>query len=94
MTQHNQFDPEWISATLNDAKEELENLITEIENHPDEAQLLLESEIAKVYAKLNYAYNSAELGPEALVTFDDDDLVSFPAILPFKHSPMEVENIN
>lgn len=94
MTTQKQFDPEWISATLNDAKEELENLITEIENHPEEGQLLLESEIAKVYAKLNYAFNSAELGPEALVTYDDDDLVSFPAILPFKHAAVEVENLN
>jgi len=35
-----------------------------------------------IYAKLNYAWNSRELGPEALDKIDHDALVSFPKDLP------------
>ena len=81
-----EYDPEWILATLNDAKESLENLIGYIEDEPEAAKEILDEQIAAVYAKLNYAYNSAKDGPDALMKMDDDDLVSFPQVLPFQHS--------
>ncbi|MBQ8828653.1 MAG: hypothetical protein IJ022_00895 [Burkholderiaceae bacterium] len=79
------FDAQWSLATLNDAKEALEALIAQIEDNPDEVQEILEEDIANVYAKLNYAFNSAELGSNALMQMEDDDLIAFPAVLPFKH---------
>lgn len=80
-----EYDPEWVLATLNDAKEALENLIAYVEDNPDAVKETLDDGIQDIYAKLNYAYNSAKDGPEALMTMDDDDLVAFPNMLPFKH---------
>lgn len=81
-----QYDPEWTLATLNDAKEALEDLIAQIEDSPDEVKEVLDEGIAAVYAKLNYAFNSAKDGPEALMSMPDDELVAFPSVLPLKHS--------
>ena len=46
---------------------------------------ILEENIANVYAKLNYAFNSAKDGPDALLSMPDDELVAFPSVLPLKH---------
>ena len=72
-----EYDPEWTLATLNDAKEALEDLIAQVEDSPEEVKEILEENIANVYAKLNYAFNSAKDGP--------DELVAFPSVLPLKH---------
>ncbi len=93
------YDAEWTLATLNDAKEALESLIAQIEDNPNEVEEILDEDISNVYAKLNYAFNSAELGANALMEMDDDDLVAFPSVLPFKHgevstSEEEAEEIN
>ena len=72
-----EYDPEWTLATLNDAKEALEDLIAQVEDSPEN--------IANVYAKLNYAFNSAKDGPDALLSMPDDELVAFPSVLPLKH---------
>lgn len=85
MNDTTKFDAEWSIATLTDAKEALEDLIAQIEDSPDEVKEILEENIAPVYAKLNYAYNSAELGPDALMSMEDDDLIAFPSLLPMKH---------
>ena len=58
-----EYDPEWTLATLNDAKEALEDLIAQVEDSPEEVKEILEENIANVYAKLNYAFNSAKDGP-------------------------------
>ena len=55
-----EYDPEWTLATLNDAKEALEDLIAQVEDSPEEVKEILEENIANVYAKLNYAFNSAK----------------------------------
>ena len=47
---------------------------------------MLEHEIPAVYAKLNYAVNTASEGRAALETMDDDDLVAWPVGMPFKTS--------
>ena len=81
-----EYDPEWTLATLNDAKEALEDLIAQVEDSPEEVKEILEENIANVYAKLNYAFNSAKDGPDALLSMPDDDLVAFPSVLPLKHT--------
>ena len=79
-----EYDPEWTLATLNDAKEALEDLIAQVEDSPEEVKEILEENIANVYAKLNYAFNSAKDGPDALLSMPDDALVAFPSVLPLK----------
>ena len=73
-----EYDPEWTLATLNDAKEALEDLIAQVEDSPEEVKEILEENIANVYAKLNYAFNSAKDGPDALLSMPADELVAFP----------------
>lgn len=82
MSQENNYDAEWSIATLTDALEALQDLIAEIEDSPDEVKEVLEEGMINVYAKLNYAYHSAEDGPEALMKMSDDDIISFPPVLP------------
>ena len=36
-----------------------------------------------VYAKLNYAVNTRELGPLALEALTEDELIAWPVIMPF-----------
>ena len=38
---------------------------------------------ATFYAKLNYAVNSAHLGPEALNVLTEDELIAWPSEMPF-----------
>lgn len=86
MTEEKKFDAEWSIATLSDAKEALEDLIAQIEGNPEEVEEILTEGITNVYAKLNYAYHSAEYGPETLLMLPDDELVAFPNLLPLKSS--------
>ena len=72
------MDADWILTTLNDALSSLEEVVTELESDPDSVDELLPELMAMVYAKLNYAWNSRELGPEAIDKLDHDQLVSFP----------------
>ena len=82
MSSEKKYDAEWSVATLTDALEALQDLIAEIEDSPEEVKEVLEEGIINVYAKLNYAYHSAEDGPEALMQMSDDDIISFPPVLP------------
>ena len=41
-----EYDPEWTLATLNDAKEALEDLIAQVEDSPEEVKEILEENIA------------------------------------------------
>ena len=81
MTQNGKIDTEWLLLTLNDAAEELAHAINLIEEDPRKA------EITALYAKLNYAVNSARVGPQAAENMDHDDLVAWPASMPFKSQP-------
>lgn len=76
---------EWVLATLNDVQEALENTLTRLEKEPEDhefADTAME-ELTKVYAKLNFAINTMNMGPEAFDVLTDDELVGFPAQLPF-----------
>ncbi len=87
MSDENKYDAEWSVATLTDALEALQDLIAEIEDSPEEVKEILDEGIINVYAKLNYAYHSAEDGPEALMQMSDDDIISFPPVLPMYGTP-------
>lgn len=58
----------WLHATLADAAESLAAALEKLEAHTDEetASELLRRDLVEVYAKLNYAVNTAYLGSEAL----------------------------
>ena len=72
-------------ATLADAAESLAAALEKLEAHTDEetASELLRRDLVEVYAKLNYAVNTAYLGSEALNVLTEDELVAWPAEMPF-----------
>lgn len=72
------MDADWILITLRDAALALDELIEDIDDDPDAAQELLEEQMATVYAKLNYAWNTRDSGPGAIDTVDHDELVGWP----------------
>ena len=74
MSETETINAEWLTETLKDAEEALAYAIQLLEENPRKATGVLEHEIPAVYAKLNYAVNT------------DDDLVAWPAGMPFKTS--------
>ncbi|MBE2257875.1 MAG: hypothetical protein IAE88_03405 [Rhodobacteraceae bacterium] len=76
------MDAEWVITTLTDAMEALEEVIGELEADPQAIDELLPAAMPAIYAKLNYAWNSRQLGPAAIDQLDHDDLVAFPKDLP------------
>ncbi len=86
MSETETINAEWLTETLKDAEEALAYAIQLLEENPRKATGVLEHEIPAVYAKLNYAVNTSSEGPAALETMDDDDLVAWPAGMPFKTS--------
>lgn len=84
MSETETINAEWLTETLKDAEEALAYAIQLLEENPRKATGVLEHEIPAVYAKLNYAVNTASEGPTALETMDDDDLVAWPTGMPFK----------
>lgn len=75
---------EWLQATLNDASEALQNALQKVENGDQEDALeVLNHDLVHVYAKLNYAVNTARLGPAALDAMSEDELIGWPARMPF-----------
>ena len=76
------MDAEWVLTTLSDAMEALEEAIDELESDPEAVDELLPQLMPAIYAKLNYAWNSRELGPKAIDQLDHDELVGFPKDLP------------
>lgn len=79
-----QIDSQWLLDALSDAAETLAAAIDRIESDPRRAAGVLEHEIPELYAKLNFAVNTATTGPEAINTTDHDDLIAWPAGMPFK----------
>lgn len=75
----------WLHATLADAAESLAAALEKLEAHTDDetASELLRRDLVEVYAKLNYAVNTAYLGSEALNVLTEDELVAWPAEMPF-----------
>ena len=79
---------EWLQATLNDASEALQDALQKVENGDQEDALeVLNHDLVHVYAKLNYAVNTARLGPAALDAMSADELIGWPARMPFQRRP-------
>ena len=79
------LNPEWLHATLTDAADTLQEALGKLEDAMDEetASEILRRDLVSVYAKLNYAVNSAHLGPEALNVLTEDELIAWPSEMPF-----------
>ncbi len=73
----------WLTATLTDTLESLKECIDRLEDERLDAEEILMEDLANVYAKLNYAVNTAEIGPEAIDEMDHDALISWPVVMPF-----------
>ena len=73
-------DPEWLQAS-----EALLEVLAKLEANPDEetSEEILKNDLVHVYAKLNYAVNSARLGPAALTALSEDEVIAWPAKMPF-----------
>ena len=80
----NCIDSQWLLDALNDAAETLAQAIDLIESDPRSAAGVLEHEIPELYTKLNFAVNTAGTGPAAIDEVDHDELVAWPAAMPFK----------
>ncbi len=78
------IDSQWLLDALSDAAETLAQAIERIESDPRRAAGVLEHEIPELYAKLNFAVNTASIGPAAIDEVDHDELVAWPAAMPFK----------
>lgn len=74
----------WLADALKDAEEELSKAIALLEDDPRHAQGVLEHEVPALYAKLNFAVNTAYTGPDVIATANHDDLVAWPENLPFE----------
>ncbi|MCF0253224.1 MAG: hypothetical protein HUK26_02680 [Duodenibacillus sp.] len=72
------IDAEWLKATLSDALDTLAEALALVEDDPRRARGVLEHEIPQVYAKLNYAVNTAATGPADLDAADHNALVAWP----------------
>lgn len=78
------IDREWLIATLNDASETLQDAMSKVEEGDEEdAREVLAHDLVHVYAKLNYAVNTARLGAAALSALSEDELIAWPARMPF-----------
>lgn len=77
------IDANWLLMTLEDAAETLNAAIVRLNDDPRSAVGVMEHEIPELYAKLNYAVNTAESGPADLETADHDALIAWPESMPF-----------
>ena len=77
------IDREWLIATLTDSLECLQNCIDRLEDSRHSPEDVLLEDVANVYAKLNYAVNTAELGPNAIDEVDHNVLIAWPETMPF-----------
>lgn len=77
------IDANWLLITLEDAAETLNAAIERLNANPKSALGVMEHEIPELYAKLNYAVNTAESGPADLETADHDALIAWPESMPF-----------
>ncbi|MCI5896114.1 MAG: hypothetical protein MRZ56_01655 [Sutterella sp.] len=82
-------DREWLSVALTDALECLSEALERLEDKRLDAQDVLLEDVANVYAKLNFAVNTAETGPAAIETMDHDRLIAWPECMPFDREYLE-----
>ena len=76
-------DRQWLIDALSDALESLSETIERLEDERHDAEDVMLDDLANVYAKLNFAVNTAETGPSAIATTDHDALIQWPECMPF-----------
>ena len=76
-------DRQWLIDALSDALEALSETVERLEDERLDPEEILLDDLANVYAKLNFAVNTAETGPAASDTTDHDELIQSPECTPF-----------
>lgn len=76
-------DRQWLIDALSDALEALSETVERLEDERLDPEEILLDDLANVYAKLNFAVNTAETGPAAIDTTDHDELIQWPERMPF-----------
>ena len=76
-------DRQWLIDALTDALESLSQTVERFEDERLDAEEIMLEDLANVYAKLNFAVNTAETGPAAIDTTDHDELIQWPECMPF-----------
>ncbi len=72
------IDAQWFKDTLLDAQETLSEAINLLEKDPRHAEGVLEHEVPSLYAKLNYAVNTAYTGAPDLDKAQHNELIAWP----------------
>lgn len=86
-----QIDAQWLLDTLCDAAETLNRAIELVDSDPRKARGVLEHELPELYAKLNYAVNTAHIGPNAVNELDHNALIAWPKSMPFGEAAVEAD---
>lgn len=76
-------DRQWLIDALTDALETLSETVERLEDERLDAEEVMLDDLANVYAKLNFAVNTAETGPAAIDTTDHNQLIQWPECMPF-----------
>ena len=76
-------DRQWLIDALSDALEALSETVERLEDERLDPEEILLDDLANVYAKLNFAVNTAETGPAAIDTTDHNELIQWPECMPF-----------
>lgn len=76
-------DRQWLIDALTDALETLSETVERLEDERLDAEEIMLDDLANVYAKLNFAVNTAETGPSAIDTTDHNQLIQWPECMPF-----------
>lgn len=76
-------DRQWLIDALSDALETLSETIKRMEDERLDPEEVMLDDLANVYAKLNFAVNTAKTGPAAIDTTDHDELIQWPECMPF-----------
>lgn len=77
------IDRQWLIDALTDALETLSETVERLEDERLDAEEIMLDDLANVYAKLNFAVNTAETGPSAIDTTDHNQLIQWPECMPF-----------
>lgn len=78
------IDAQWLKDTLLDVQDALSEALNLLEKDSRHAKGVLEHEIPEIYAKLNYAVNTATTGAPDLDTVDHNALIAWPKGNAFK----------
>ena len=78
------IDTQWLKDTLLDVQDALSEALNRLEKDSRHAKGVLEHEIPEIYAKLNYAVNTATTGAPDLDKVNHNTLIAWPKGEAFK----------